>query len=38
MLALHGPARAVAWARAAADDETRIAALAVFEKVPSPRA
>ena len=34
MLAQHGPARTVAWARASADAETRIAALAVLEQVP----
>jgi hypothetical protein len=32
--ALHGRERAAAWARASHDDETRIAALAVFEQVP----
>ena len=34
MLAQHGPVRTVAWARAAADAETCVAALAVLEQVP----
>jgi hypothetical protein len=33
MLTAHGPARTVAWARAG-DEETKLAALAVFEQVP----
>ena len=38
MLAQHGPVRTVAWARAAADAETCVAALAVLEQVqPSGR-
>ncbi len=34
ILTLRGRACTVAWARAAAEDETRIAALAVLEQVP----
>jgi hypothetical protein len=34
LLAQHGPRATIAWARAAADDETRIDALAVLEQVP----
>jgi len=33
MLSAYGPARTVAWARAG-DEETKLAALAVFEQVP----
>jgi hypothetical protein len=32
--AVHGTARAVAWARAAQDAELRVVALAVLEQVP----
>ena len=34
MLAQHGTARTVAWARSAQDGETRIAALGVLEQIP----